>query len=469
MEGILTENTFKDKLVALFEENKRFRWKSEPDFMHNLREEALQSFVKLGFPNPKMEAWRQTNLAKPLALEYIQHLEPSEEKVDLEKIFHCDVYNLDTYLFSQLNGWFISDNQPLTTISGGVVVGSMAKAMKVYPQIFEKHFAHYADIKNNGFDALNTAFAQDGIFIYVPDNVIVDKPIQIINIINLKENIFIQPRHLLVMGKNSSLQLVYCDHSLLHKASLISSVGEIYVGENAHFDHYKLQNKDSESTLLASIYFHLEANSTLNSNIITLNGGIVRNNSNVTFAGEGAEANLYGLYLADKDQHVDNHIFVDHAVPNCVSNQLFKGILDDQAQGVFNGKVLVRQDAQKTNAFQTNRNILLTDKANVHSEPHLEIYADDVKCSHGATVGQLNPEAMFYLRSRGISEDSARMLLMNAFAEEVIDKIAIEPLRERMDELIIKRLKGELSICDQCILDCSGRKPVKFDIDLSKI
>jgi len=469
MESILTENTFKDKLISLFDDNFRANFKHDTPHIHQLRRQAIEAFAKTGFPHTRLEEWRSTNLAKPLALEYVQHFQPLDEKMDIEKVFQCEVYDLDTYVFSQLNGWYIYKTLPLTTLPNGTIVGSLDKAMETYPEIFEKHYAKYADFRNNGLNALNTAFAQDGMFIYVPDGVEVPKPIQIINIINLKENIFIQPRNLIILGKNSKLQLVNCDHSLLHKASLINSVSEVMIGENAELDYYKMQNKDNESTMVASLYFHQEANSRLASNTITLNGGIVRNNTSVKLNGQGCETNLYGLYLVDKEQHIDNHLMVEHASPNCMSNQLFKGILDDQAQSVFHGHVLVQRDAQKTNAYQNNKNILLTDKANAQSEPHLEIYADDVKCSHGATVGQLDPEAMFYLQQRGISQDSARMLLMNAFAEEVINKISILPLRERIDELVSKRLKGELTICDQCILDCSGRKPVKFDIDLTKL
>jgi Fe-S cluster assembly protein SufD len=203
-------------------------------------------------------------------------------------------------------------------------------------------------------------------------------------------------------------------------------------------------------------------------NVLTLNPGTIRNNINVTLDGQNCSAELFGLYLVDKEQHVDNNIVIDHAQPNNYSNQLFKGILDDQATGVFNSHILVRKDAQKTNAFQKNQNILLTDKASIDSNPQLEIYADDVKCSHGSTVGQLDTEAMFYMRSRGISEDVARMALMNAFAAAIIDKINLEPLRSRINELVSKRLRGELSICDQCILDCREGRRYSFDIQLGK-
>jgi Fe-S cluster assembly protein SufD len=465
MSNILTELSFKDKLISLFRENQQRNFIADSPYLSAIREKAIIDFEKTGFPTTKQEKWRSTNLSKPLKLEYVHHFEPLEKNVDVAKLFMCEVHELESHLFAQLNGWFVHENGGINHLPGGVIVGSLVAAFAAYPDIIEKHFAKYANMQGNGFVALNTAFAQDGLFVYVPDNVIVDKPIQIINLINLTENLFIQPRNLIILGKNSKLQLLYCDHSLLHKHSLINAVTEVFVDENADFESYKLQNKDNDSTLITNTWINQQSNSRMRTNVLTLNPGTIRNNIHVTLDGSNCSADLFGLYLVDKDQHVDNNVVVDHARPNNQSNQLFKGILDDQATAVFNGHILVRRDAQKTNAFQKNRNILLTDKATVDSNPQLEIYADDVKCSHGSTVGQLDSEAMFYMRSRGISEEVARMSLMNAFASEIIDKINIEPLRSRINELVTKRLRGELSICDQCILDCREGRKYSFDID----
>jgi Fe-S cluster assembly protein SufD len=247
-------------------------------------------------------------------------------------------------------------------------------------------------------------------------------------------------------------------------------VTEVFLDRDATLDHYKLQNKDSHSTLINTIYFRQSEESSLSSNSISLNGGIIRNNSVVKLEGENASAEITGLYLMDRNQHIDNRVFVDHAVPHCQSNELFKGVLDDHATGVFNGHVLVRRDAQQTIAYQRNSNILLTDKATIDTRPFLEIYADDVKCSHGATVGQLDANALFYIRSRGISEASAKILLMYAFAAEIINKIGIPELRQRIDDMVKKRLRGELSYCDQCVLHCSSQEnKINFEIDMSKI
>ncbi len=465
MSNILTELSFKDKLIALFRDNQQRNFINDTAFLSATREKAIDEFEKAGFPTTKQEKWRSTNLSRPLKLEYVHHFEPLEKNVDVARLFMCEVHELESHLFAQLNGWFVHDNGGINHLPGGVIVGSLAAAFSAYPEIIEKHYAKYANMQGNGFVALNTALAQDGLFVYVPDNVIVDKPIQIINLINLTENLFIQPRNLIILGKNSKLQLLYCDHSLLHKQSLINAVTEIFIDDNAELESYKLQNKDNDSTLITNTWINQQSNSRMLTNILTLNPGTIRNNIHVTLDGSNCTADLFGLYLVDKEQHVDNNVVVDHARPHNQSNQLFKGILDDQATAVFNGHILVRRDAQKTNAFQKNRNILLTDKATVDSNPQLEIYADDVKCSHGSTVGQLDSEAMFYMRSRGISEEVARMSLMNAFAAEIIDKINIEPLRSRINELVTKRLRGELSICDQCILDCREGRKYSFDID----
>jgi Fe-S cluster assembly protein SufD len=247
---------------------------------------------------------------------------------------------------------------------------------------------------------------------------------------------------------------VVCDHSLSPHKFLTNSVTEGFVGKNAFLDYFKIQNEHNEASQISSVFFQQEKSSTLNFNTISLHGGLIRNNINVLLNDEYCENNLYGLYLTDKTQHISNYTVIDHAKPNCVSNQVFKGVLDDFANGTFTGKVVVRKEAQKTKAFQSNKNILLTDITKIHSQPHLEIYADDVKCSHGATVGQLDENAIFYCQSRGIPKHEARLLMMFAFANEIVKKITVEPLRERIDDLVNKRLRGELSRCNNCALNC---------------
>lgn len=461
----------KDKMLGLFEKNREVIFKNDSAEQADLRMKAIEFFMNTGFPDKKNEKWRNTDLSKTLESEYNYYFEPTfKENINLKKIFRCDIPNLNTDMISQLNGWYISENGAIRKTSEGILIGSLAAARIEYPEIFKKYYSKIAEHNKNGFVALNTAFALDGVFIYVPDGLKVDIPLQMVSIIMHHKNIFIQNRNLIILGKNSNLTLVQCNDSLDYQRSLTNTVSEIFIEKNATLNLYKLQNKNDNSTLINTLFFNLENDSHLSSNAITFNGGLIRNESYVKLNGRGCNSNILGLYLMDKRQHVDNQVFIDHVCPDCTSNELYKGILDDSASAVFNGHVLVRKDAQKTNAYQNNKNILLTDKATVNTQPFLEIYADDVKCSHGATVGQLDMDAMFYLRSRGIGEHNARMLLMYAFAAEIINKITIEPLKIRIDDMVKKRLRGELSICDQCVLHCSNmEKPVQFDIDMSKI
>jgi Fe-S cluster assembly protein SufD len=469
METTEVKIVLKDQLVRLFEENKKLLTSNDTPDDLALREESISYFKENGFPIIKHEDWRFTNLAETVGREYQYFFENKDKDLDIASIFKCDVDNLNTYTAMLYNGWYTYKTEALTTFANGAVVGSLKEARIKYPEIFKKHYSKYANPAKNSLDALNTAFANDGIFIYIPDNVKMDKPIQLISITKTPVDSMIQPRNLVVVGKNSHLQLIHCDDMLTHQFSFSNVVTEIFADENSHIEHYKMQNNDNHSALISSTYFNLESNAIATSNTITLNGGLIRNNLNFAMNGEGGEANLYGIYLVDKEQLIDNTTFVDHIKPNCTSHELFKGIIDNKGKAVFNGKILVRRDAQKTNAFQVNKNILLTDEATINTKPNLEIYADDVKCSHGATVGQLDQDAMFYMRARGISEESARMLLLYAFADEVITKISIEALREKMCHLVSRRLKGELSVCDQCLLHCGNQEPTVFNIDLSKI
>jgi Fe-S cluster assembly protein SufD len=459
----------KEKLCSVYENNRSLIAAGDLPFVTELREKAFTHFGKLGFPHVGLEAWKGTSLEKALSHNYGLSLVPIEEDVTAEDIFKCEIPHFDTLLVTQLNGWFVHQGQPIRVYPNGLTIGSLASAMKAYPEIFKAHYGRYAPIDDNGLNALNTVFALDGFFIYVPDNVQVEDVVQIVNVVNFPKDIFIQTRNLIVLGKNSSLKLVQCDDSIDHRDSFINTVSEIAIGEHAKLDHYKLQNKDDNSALVNTICFHMADHSELSSNAISLNGGMIRNNINVAIDGEYCTANINGLFLVGKNQHIDNHVFIDHIKPNSTSNELFKGILDDHSSGVFNGHVMVRRDSQHTNAYQKNRNILLTDKATMDTRPFLEIYADDVKCSHGATVGQMDESGIFYMRQRGIPEDEARVLLLFAFAGEVVNLINIPILRERINEMIRKRLRGELSTCDDCALQCKYQHNAPCVIDLSNI
>jgi Fe-S cluster assembly protein SufD len=269
-----------------------------------------------------------------------------------------------------------------------------------------------------------------------------------------QEEIMVQHRNLFVIEEGAQANFVICDHTLSPHTYLTNSVTEVFAGRNCQFDLTRMQNEHNGSTQVTNTYIHQEADSKVITNTITLHGGVVRNNHNVNLTAPGAENGSYGLYLLDHGQHVDNYVNINHLAPHCLSTQLFKGVLNDYSTGAFNGRIFVEKDAQKTLAYQTNRNLLLTDDAKVNSKPQLEIYADDVKCSHGATVGQLDEDGLFYMRSRGIEQKEARMLMMNAFTNEVTKEIKIPALRERIEELVNKRLRGELSRCNNCTMHC---------------
>jgi Fe-S cluster assembly protein SufD len=368
--------------------------------------------------------------------------------------FRCDVQDLDTHGLVLLNGFYPTINDKLRQLPSGVWIGSLNEAAKKFSDLIKKHYGKYAKSEKDGLVHLNTAMASDGVFVYAPKGVVLSKPIQVVDLVHSDVDMFNQHRNLIIVEENAEIALLICDHTLTPQKFLTNAVTEVYVGENSHFDIIRVQNEHNNACKITHTFIHQEKYSTASSNNITLHGGLIRNSTYHHLAGEGAQSLSYGLYLTDKWQHVDNFVNVEHAAPNCISNQLFKGVLDDMSTGAFNGRILVNPDAQGTVAYQRNNNILMTNDAKMDSKPQLEIYADDVKCSHGATVGQIDENALFYLQSRGINKREARLMLMFGFAHEVIQNIKIEPLRERMDNLVMQRLKGELSRCASCMVKC---------------
>ena len=372
----------------------------------------------------------------------------------VEEYFHCKVKDIDTQMCIFLNGWHVHDNMPLTISPEGVIVGSMTEAAQRFPDKVLPYLNQKSLPKEDDLSVLNRQRYNDGLFVYVPENVTVEKPIQLISLTDSPDELMINNRHLIVLEKNAELSFVQCDDSIQFKKSFINNVTQIHLAEDARLSYYKMENKNPESMLFNEVDVEQKAHSQFYSNAMTFNTGYLRSRINVLLTEPFASATMHGLYLVDRQQHVDTQVFVDHQVPDCESHQLYKGIVDDSAKANFLGHVVVRPDAQRTLADQTNRNITLTDTAHVTSRPFLEIYADDVKCNHGTTVGQLDDDAMFYLRTRGICERNARMLLMFAFANEIANNIKIDSLRDRYLVMIRKRLNGELTICDQCVLHC---------------
>ncbi len=445
----MTSLELQQELTNIYEQHVDTITKTSSDHINKHRTQAFDDFRRLGIPTKKNEDYRYTDLMTYLKGDYNYDIAPANFSVDLEDLFRCDIPELDTHIVLVLNGFYYQKNKP-GSLPEGVIIDSLANASLKYPEIVNKHYAEYADTSLDSLAALNTLFAQDGIFIYVPRNVKIEKPIQIINVGYSLQNLRITRRNLFVAEDGAEASVLICDHTLCKRSFITNSLTEVYTGNNAKLDLVRMQNENSNSSQISNTFVHQEADSRYSSNTISLHGGLIRNNTFVKLNGENAHNDTDGIFFSDGKQHVGNFTFIHHAKPHCTSDQLFKGILDDEATGAFNGKILVDEFAVKTQAFQRNNNILLSKTAKMNTKPQLEIYNDDVKCSHGATVGQLDTDALFYLQSRGIGKKEANHLLMYAFADEVIRKIKLEPLRDRMNEMVEKRLRGELSRCENC-------------------
>ncbi len=445
MEKISTENIdLKIKLVEDFNNLEVNLNGESKNNIHKIRQNAIASFEELGFPVKRMEEWKYTNLKPVLKHDFKTVFEPAKTQLkrkDLEKYL---VEGLKVNLLVFINGQFNEKLSTIVTRSEKVFIGSFSEGRISYSNIVEKHFSKYADYKNRSLTALNTAFAKDGAFIYIQKGIQVAEPIHILNIADATdESIMAQPRNLFIAEEGSEVKIIEDYHSRGENYSFTNVVTEIYCAPNARLDRYKIQNDNEKAYHVGTTQVQQEKDSYFSDTTISWGGAITRNDLNAVFNGTNTECHFYGLYLLTGKQHVDNHTLADHKMPHCYSNELYKGIIDDNATGVFNGKILVREDAQKTNAYQSNGNILLSEDATIYSKPQLEIFADDVKCSHGATTGQLNKEEMFYLRARGIGKDEARILLLNAFAGDVMDSVKIDELREKLKKDLSQKLIRE--------------------------
>lgn len=414
------------------------------------RAKAFADFERLGFPTRKLEEYKYTDLSKFFEPDYGLNLKRLEIPVNPYQVFKCDVPNMSTSLYFVVNDAFYTKERPAAQLPEGVIFGSLKEIAEEHPELVSKYYGKLADTSKDGITAFNTAFAQDGVMLYVPKNVVVERPIQLVNILRGDVDFLVNRRVLIVLEEGAQARILMCDHAIDKVKFLATQVVEVFVGENAVFDLYELEETHTETVRISNLYVKQEANSNVLLNGMTLHNGVTRNSTEVQLAGEGAQTNLCGMAITDKNQHVDNHTSIDHAVPHCESKELFKYVLDDHSTGAFSGLVLVRPDAQHTRSEQTNRNLCLTRDARMYTQPQLEIYADDVKCSHGATVGQLDENALFYMRQRGVALREARLLLMFAFVNEVIDTIRLDALKERLHLLVEKRLRGELSRCHQC-------------------
>ncbi|HOU98256.1 MAG TPA: Fe-S cluster assembly protein SufD [Bacteroidales bacterium] len=421
------------------------------------RKEAFEMFTAHGLPNKKNENYKYTSLEQHYTGKYLYSPFTTSQNINIDDVFKCDVPSLDTELIILTNGWYYeSKSQPkLRKQNNGIIIGSLLEAMTQYPELVLNYFGKAAETYTDELNTINQALMQDGLFVFIPRGAKLDKPIQIINIVVADESIQIYPRHLIISESEEDNQLLICDHSLNPSPFIMNGTMEVFLKDNAKLSFYRMQNAHNHSVQLTNNFIRQSKGSEFHSVFITLHGGTVRNNLWVDLMESEANCNINGLWLADKNQHIDYNTFIRHHSPQCNSNQLFKGILDDEATGIFSGKILVEKGAQKTNAYQSNKNLIINPSAKVRSKPQLEIYADDVKCSHGSATGKLDDDAMFYLRSRGISHKEACQLLMFAFAGDITKQILIEPLKKEVEELIDKRLRGELSRCNRCAISCS--------------
>ncbi|MBP8944909.1 MAG: Fe-S cluster assembly protein SufD [Paludibacteraceae bacterium] len=421
--------------------------------LNAFRDEAFAKFEKLGFPTAKLEDYKYTDMKEPLTVDYGLNINHLPIPVNPYKVFKCDVPGIRSYLYFVVNEVFY----PVTSTSNqqfpeGVIIDSLMGASEKYPELVEKYIGKLSREKNDGWIAFNETFAQDGFFMYIPKNVKLKKPVQLINILHSNVDLMANTRNLIIIEEGAEAQLLVCDHTMDNVKFFSNRLTEIFVGENAHYEHYHLENVHQQTTNVSTLLVNQQTSSKVLANIITLHNGITRNSIEVNIDGEFCETLLTGMVIGDKTQTVDNFTSIVHKKPNSQSNELFKYILDENSKGAFSGKIYVAPHAQKTFAYQNNRNILLSKNARMRSKPQLEIYADDVKCSHGATIGQLDELAKFYMQSRGISEAEARFLLMFAFTNDVIENIKIEALKGRMRLLIEKRLRGKLAYCEGCMI-----------------
>ena len=428
--------SLKEKLVSSF-----MAFEDHVDIdakVHDIRTEAIKLFEDKGFPTKKDEAWKYTSLNSILKHDYsvFPKQENALEYSDVKQYF---IHDIDTYKIVFIDGKYSSHLSQTTHEGMDVCLMSAALTKPKYQLVIENYFNKVAE--KDGLSSLNTAFSQEGAFIRIPKNKVVNKPIQIVHFSTGNESaLMLQPRNLIVVDENSHVQIIERHQSLTDNPVLTNSVTEIFANKRAIVDYYKIQNDNLNASLIDNTFVEQKQESFASVHTFSFGGKLTRNNLNYYQNGERIDSTLKGVTIIGEKQHVDHNTLVHHIEPNCESHQDYKGIFDENSTGVFNGKVIVEKEAQKTNAFQSNNNILVSDKATINTKPQLEIFADDVKCSHGCTIGQLDESALFYMRSRGIPEKEAKGLLMFAFSNNVLSSVKIPELKQRITKLIALKL-----------------------------
>ena len=404
-----------------------------------LRQSARQTFEALGLPSTKDEAWKYTDLRPALKPDY--QLADASASVSEDDVAGYAIDGLDAARVVLVNGRYDAGLSRLGGLPEAVRVGSLREAAAAADPALTDSFGRHVDVTRDGFAALNASFDLDGLFLFVPKGVAVERPIHVVHVATADRPAFVQSRHLVVVGEVAQATVIETFHVRGEAATFRNELTEIVAGPQAHVEHVRVQDEGDEANGVSLVQAYQERDSTVKTLVFTFASGTVRNNIVMVPAGEGGQSTLGGLYICRGAQHVDTSTLVDHVAPGCDSNELFKGIVYEESTGVFNGKVFVRREAQQTNAYQRSQGVVLSPDAHHYSKPELEIYADDVKCSHGSTTGSVEPEHVFYLRSRGVSEADARAMLLYAFAHDVVEMVSLEPLRDHLDARIAERLK----------------------------
>ncbi len=411
----------------------------EPAWVTSIRKAAFDRFAELGFPTTHNEEWKYTSVAPITSIPFQPARHEFNESI-AEKLRRSPFADLDCSRIVFINGYF-SPELSSRALSAGVKAGSLRVALASGGAPLEEHLARYAGFQNHAFVALNTAFMEDGAFVDIPKDLVLEMPIYLLFVSATNgQPAVMQPRNLILVGRGSQVSFIEGYVGLENRVCFTNVVTEVVAGEGAVVDYCKVQEESERAFHVATLQVHQARSSSVTTHSMAFGGRLVREETTAVLDGEGAECLLHGLYMINGQQHVDNHTTIDHAKPHCGSRELYKGVLDGKATGVFNGKIIVRKDAQKTDSKQSNKNLLLSEDAVINTKPQLEIYADDVKCTHGATIGQVDPEAIFYLRSRGIGLEEARSMLIQAFANELITRIKFEPLRARLFKTLSARL-----------------------------
>jgi Fe-S cluster assembly protein SufD len=420
---------------------------NQPSWLYPLRKAGIARFAELGFPTLRHEDWRFTNVAPISKLPFKPVFEADGHGITREAIKQFPFSTLPGPRLVFIDGHYSARLSTTPESNSGLRIGSLAEALATDPSLLEKHLGRYVRTEDNAFAALNSAFFQDGGFVYLPAGHSLEDPVQLLFVNTSREpGATVQPRNLIVAGREARLTVIESYVSVGTAATFTNAVTEFALGDNSVVEHCKFQDESPEAYHIAALHSQIGRSVSFSSHSVVTGARLSRNNIRTTLDGEGIEAVLNGVYLTKDEQLADHHMIVDHARPHCASHEYFNGILAGKSRGVFHGRILVRPGAQKTDAKQTNKNLLLSDDASADAKPQLEIYADDVKCTHGATVGQLNDESIYYLRSRGIGLETARRMLIHAFAGEIIDRVKHAALREELDKLVWDRLEQNENI-----------------------